>query len=215
MTSEEAVAGRVPVALMLVALAAGGCTTQRETEPARTATEQLLISTAADHAAARLVLGIPPGTKVFLDATNFEGIDGKYAIGAIRDHLLKEGLWLVDLRSEADAIVEIRSGALSTDKHDALVGIPQFDIPIPLAGSDLTFPEIALYKESQRRGVAKFAATGYDAETGRHLGSTGPQYGFSHKTEWTVLLFISWTSTNAIPREEEFSPFDIQPPELP
>jgi len=57
-------------------LALCGCTTERQTDPARTATEQLLILTAADRAANKLALQISKGSQVFLDATNFEGIDG-------------------------------------------------------------------------------------------------------------------------------------------
>lgn len=206
---------RIPVAVILAALVAGGCTVARETAPARTATEQLLISTAAEHAAAQLVLDVPPGSRVLVDSSNFEGVDGGYAVAAIRDHLLRRGLRLASLRTDADTVVEIRSGALSIDRNESLIGIPQFDIPVPLAAGSLTFPEIALYKVSQRRGVAKFAAVGYESDSGRHVGSTGAQYGFSHRTQWTVLFFIRWTRTDAIPREEDFSPYRIQPPELP
>jgi hypothetical protein len=186
---------------VLAALAVGGCTSVKESDPARTATEQLLISSAADRAAQRLHLDIPPGAKVFVDAVNFEGADGKYAVGAIRDHFLRSGMALVAERKEATAVVEIRSGALSIDSANLLVGIPKFGIPIPLTG-ELTFPEIALYKDSQRRAIAKFAAVGYGAENGRLISSTAEQYGFSHKTEKTVLLFLSWTRTDAVPKEQ-------------
>jgi len=67
----------------------------------------------------------------------------------------------------------------------------------------------------QRRGVAKFAGVGYDSRDGRRIQSVTPQFGISHQTEWTVLLFISWTSTDAIPKEAQYSPFDIETPEAP
>jgi hypothetical protein len=199
----------------LTALLAGGCTTSRETEPARTATEQLLISNAADRAAAHLNFNLPGGAKVFVDATNFEGTDAKYAIGAVRNQLLRHGAALVPERKDAEAVVEVRAGALSIDKHQTLIGIPQFNIPIPLAGSGFTFPEIALFKVDQRRAIAKFAAVGYGAKDGKHIESVTPQYGVSHKTQWTVLLFINWSRTDAIPREAQYSPFDVEAPEFP
>lgn len=118
--------------LLAMVLGLAGCTTARETNPARTATEQLLVSTAADHAADRLELGLPKDTKVFLDAQYFEGTDQKYAISTIRDQLLKQGDRLVADKGNADAIVEIRAGALSVDQDTTLLGIPSFDIPIPL-----------------------------------------------------------------------------------
>ncbi|MPY69291.1 MAG: hypothetical protein GEU92_04320 [Alphaproteobacteria bacterium] len=187
--------------VVLAALALGGCTSAKESDPARTATEQLLISSAADRAAQRLNLGIPPGTKVFVDAANFEGTDGKYAVGAIRDRFLRAGMALVAERKDAAAVVEIRSGALSVDREEFLIGIPDFVIPIPLAG-EFTFPEIALYKDAKRRAIAKFAAVGYGAGNGRLISSTAEQYGFSHKTEKTILLFLSWERTDAVPKEQ-------------
>lgn len=45
-----------------------------------------------------------------------------------------------------------------------MIGIPQFNLPIPLSSAPLTFPEIALYGSQEQKGVAKIAATGYDAK---------------------------------------------------
>ena len=174
-------------------MALSGCTTIRSTDPARTATEQLLISTAADNAAASLTLNIPKGNKVFVDATNFEGYDSKYAIGAIRDHVLQQGLLLVNDKGAADTIVEIRSGALSVDDRSFLIGIPQVNLPLPLTGSTLPIPEIALYKRQTQQGVAKFAATAYDAKKGNLISSAKPLPSGSYDKKTTLLFVISWS----------------------
>lgn len=208
-TSEKSIEGnarrgiqpRTTIVLLTIVLGVAGCTTARETNPKRTATEQLLISTAVDHAADQLNLGLPKGMKVFLDTQYFEGTDQKYAISAIRDRLLKQGARLVADKGNADAVVEIRAGALSVDEDTTLFGIPSFDIPIPLSGP-LKFPEIALYKKYRRIGVAKFAMTGYDAKQGNIKASSGPDYGYSHRTKWTVLVFISWTKDDLIPESQ-------------
>jgi hypothetical protein len=171
-----------------------GCATDRETDPPRTATEQLLISTAADRAAESLTLDLGPQRKAFLDATNFEGLDGKYAIAAIRSSLLKKGTRFVGDKKDADTIIEIRAGALSIDKHELLVGIPTLDLPIPLAGQ-LGTPEIALYKSEDQLGIAKFAATAYDAKDGRFLGESAPPLGRSHIKK-RVLMFVSWSEND-------------------
>lgn len=180
--------------LLLASLAA--CSGARQSQPARTATEQLLISGAAERAAERLVLAFEPGAKVFVDAANFDGVDAKYAVAAIHERLLKQGANLAPDREQADLVVEIRAGALSMDDGHTLVGIPAFDIPIPLAGSSVKFPEIALFKRARRQGVAQFAATGYDAKTGAYRGSTGPQAGVASEIEWTALLFITWSRSD-------------------
>ena len=71
-------------ALLLSAVLVAGCTTARSTAPARTASEQLLISAAADRAASQLSLSIPKGTHVFVDTRYFQGCDDGHAIAAFR-----------------------------------------------------------------------------------------------------------------------------------
>ena len=176
-----------------VILVLAGCTTERESNPPRTATEQLLISTAADRAATQMLASFASGTKVFVDAQYFEGLDSKYTIGAIRDQLAKDGAHLVADRASADAVVEIRSGAQSIDQTATLFGLPAIDLPVPLSGS-FKFPEIALFKKAQQIGTAKVAMTGYNQKDGTYAFTVGPDTGFSHRIEWTVLIFISWTT---------------------
>jgi hypothetical protein len=165
--------------------------TDRETDPQRSATEELLISAAADRAAEQLSLDLGPGKKAFLDTANFEGLDSKYAIATIRNSLLKKGAHFVGDKKDADTIVEIRAGALSIDKHSELVGIPSFNLPIPLAGN-LATPEIAIYKSEDQQGIAKFGATAYDAKDGHFIAESAPPLGRSHLQK-QVLLVVSWT----------------------
>jgi hypothetical protein len=197
--------GLKPIALLSLLITLGACTIRNESNPPRTATEQLLISTAADRAAERLNLDLPPNSKVFVDSTNIEGLDSKYAIATMRERMLKLGANLVADRGAADVVVEIRSGALSVDGDKFMIGIPQFDVPIPLAG-DLPFPEIALFKRQERQGVAKFAGVGYDAKSGKLLGTTEPQFGTSHEKRYVLLLFFSWERRDFIPEQERVVP---------
>lgn len=194
------------MALILATLALGACTTVRETSPERTATEQLLISTAVDRAVERMNLNIPEGTKVFLAGDQLEGPDGKYATAAMRDRLLRRGAHLVADRGKAAAVVEIRAGALSIDDRQLLVGTGGFNLPIPFAGQ-FAFPEIALYKEKERLGLAKLAAVGYSVPEGKLIDSSGPQFGYSHQDEKVLLFFFSWRSSD-LPREHPQSLLD-------
>ena len=186
-------------AAVAAALFASGCTTSRSTAPLRTASEQLLISAAADRAASQMSLDIPRGTKIFVDSKYFQGYDDGYAVAAIRTQLLKSGLNLVDDRAHAEAIVQVSSGALSTDQKSLLIGTPQLTVPYIPVGNSVTVPEIALFKQAEEKGVAKFVATGYDAKTGKMLATTNPEYGFSHNTNYTVALFFSWSTGDIIP----------------
>jgi hypothetical protein len=188
--------------IWLVLLALAACETHVETNPPRTANEQMLISTAADRAAEQLKMGIRPGTKIFVDAANFEGTDSKYAIGAIRTAMLKQGGALVADRKSADLVVEPRAGALSTNQDSFLIGIPSISLPVPLTANSLTLPELAIYKKATQTGLAKFAATSYTAKDGNLALAEDPQYGFSHKNDYVVMFVVSWTSDDAFPDED-------------
>jgi hypothetical protein len=185
----------------LICLLLAACSSMRESEPERTATEQLLFSTAAERAADKLAFNIPLGTKVFVDASYVEGVDSKYLISALRDRILRRGGELVASRDAADIVIEPRVGAISLDRKKTLFGIPDYGIPIPLAG-EVNTPEIALFKRDKRQGVIKVAATNYNAKTGKLIESLEPVYGFSHRTEWAALVLFNWESNDLVPEPE-------------
>jgi len=191
------------VAALAATVGLAGCTTDRLTEPSQTATEQLLISVAVDHAVDELNPTIPPGTKIFVDAQYFDNAPGdaalysKYAIASVRDRLLRLGARLVDERKTADMVAELRTGGQSIDHHDFLVGLPAVPIPIPLVGT-LSTPKLALYERNRQTGIAKLAVTAYGKD-GALTASTGPTYGESDQTRWDLLLFFSWTRQDLLP----------------
>ena len=189
---------RVGILIIATGLLLSACTTNRDTQPNRTATEELLISSAVDRAVTELHPVMASGTHVFVDAQYFDGLDAKYTIAAVRAQLLREGAVLADDRKTAQAILEIRNGAQSIDQHVFLVGIPSFNVPIPLAGS-FTFPEVALYKSAREAGVSKIALVIYDAKTGKLDSDVPPQYGLSQETDHTVMIFFTWHEDNLMP----------------
>src|SRR3546814_14457578 len=114
-------------------LALGACSTLRESQPGRTATEQLIFSTAIERVCDKLAIEVPVGSKVFVDASYVEGTDSKYLVATLRDRILRHGGSLVAARDQADLVFEPRGGALSIDRKENLVGIPSIPIPTPLA----------------------------------------------------------------------------------
>lgn len=153
--------------VLSLAIVLGGCATARESYPSRTATEQLLISQAADDAAYQLKLDIPKTRKCFLDTTNFDGVDAKYAVSAIRQNLLEQGIALMETRDLADTIIEIRAGALSIDSKGREILIPgiPFERLLPVA------PVNSVNKWAQKtdEGIAKVSAFAYDKASGKLL----------------------------------------------
>ncbi|HLT78726.1 MAG TPA: DUF6655 family protein [Ferrovibrio sp.] len=187
--------------LLLFPLLLAGCSTHRESEPGRTATEQLLFSAAAERAADQLVFQLPEGSRVFVDDSYVEGTDSRYLVSTIRDRLLRRGNDIVDSKAAADVVIEPRVGAMSIDRNKVLVGTPDFGIPVPLAGP-IEVPEIALFKRDTRQGVVKVGATAYNAKTGLMIQSLDPVYGFAHKKDWVLLLFLSWDTDDLVPEPE-------------
>jgi hypothetical protein len=165
-----------------------GCVQVRQTDPARTATEQLLLSTAADRAVTNTPLSVFANKKVFLDTNYFESYDSKYAVGSIRDALSRAGAILVSANTNSEIIVEARSGALSTDDRTYLIGIPSSGLPIPLAGA-LSIPEIALYKSQKQFSTAKFALLAYDTHSSEHVFSSGSMVGKAHDNYVKIIFF--------------------------
>lgn len=178
------------IAVACLALAA--CTNQRDTTTSRTATEQLLLSAAAERAAQAVAADVPPGKKTFVVADTFEAVDSKQAIGAIRAAILAHGAALVADRAEAEQIVEIRSGALGIDNSDTIVGMRESELPIPLTQGGITIPKIALFEKVRQLGIAKFALAVYDAKTGLAIETPAPKFGYARKNDYTAAFVISW-----------------------
>jgi Family of unknown function (DUF6655) len=193
------------LALAFSALALAGCVSERATHPPQTAMEELLISSAADRAADRLRLDLPRGTRIYVNARNFgtldgKGLDARYAVAAITADLLSQGFAMMPNAASADVIVALRSGALSVDDTTTLLGIPSIPIPIPLAGT-FTTPQIALYEAEEARGIAKFAATGYDARDGLWRAGSGARIGTATHTQRTIFFLFGSTSNDLAPKE--------------
>lgn len=183
----------------LGALVAGGCAKPHITDPARSATEQLLISTAADLAVEQLDLKSIAGRPTFVDATNVEGTDKAYLVGALSEAVNEQGAPLAAEQAKAEVVVAARTGALSVDRSETLFGLPDLLIPLPFGGTVKT-PELALFKKVARRGFAKVGVHAFEQASGKHLLSIGPVTGRSHYHLWTI-IGITWDVTN-IPEKD-------------
>lgn len=182
---------RLLILLMPALMIVAGCTTIRETQPSQTARHQLLLTAAADDVSTKIAPNLPPGTRIYVDTTNF-GSEGeyrsKYMISAVKAALLRQGYGLVNDIADADTIADISNGALSVDRVGKLFGIPSADIPIPLAGPVST-PELAIWKSKKRTGVAKVLLSFYDTKTGLLQSGGNPVFGYSHYNRSSILFY--------------------------
>lgn len=171
-----------------------GCASVRRSEPARTATEQLLISQAAEQAMSRVNFSWLQGKKVFIEDKYFESYDKGQAVSLIREKIALGGGLLTSTNDKADVVVEIRSGALSVNSSDFMVGIPSITLPVPVSGP-VTTPEIAFFKDMKDDGIAKFSLFAYGRETGAYTNASGPDSGKAHYYMYK-LFGIGWIRTD-------------------
>ena len=156
----------------------------------------MLITTAADRAAEALAAQIPAGLNAWVDRSGLSRREEEhpYALAAIQDALLRRGIRLAADRASADAVILPRAGMLSTDERSTLLGIPA--LPLPLSPG-VVMPALSLFSQNKADGSAKFAASVYDAKSGKLIVSTDPAYGFSHHESGTVLFIFTWRRSDA------------------
>jgi len=164
------------VFLVVAMVACTGCGTTKWTETRRTATEQLLISSSIDQAVSRIDFRALVGKKVFLDETYLKDVvDSSYLLSSLRQQLLAGGAILAEKKDQADYVVEVRSGAVGTDMHSLLIGVPQTNLPSGLAavGAPSNIPEIPFVKRTKQTAVTKILLFAYHRESGRPLWQSG------------------------------------------
>jgi hypothetical protein len=162
--------------LLAATAAIAGCGTTRTTDTGRTATEQLLVSDAIDRAVSDLNVAELAGQSVYFESCYLSDVvDRPYLVSSIRQHLLASGCVLKDDRNDADFIVEARAGAIGTNRHDLLFGIPSTNLPqiLPLQGVPAAVPEVPIAKRRDQRGVAKVAVFAYHRESGLPVWQSG------------------------------------------
>ncbi len=190
----------LPVAAGLLVAA---CASTTETNPGRTATEQLLLARAADRAVEGLSLPLPAGAAVYVDESYFQGEGARYAISAIRAALSDAGFRLAPNKDAADAVFEIRAGALSLEQMRRVFGIPEMRIPINETFNVVSLPELSVYSHRDRVGVAEFSGFLYEARTGAPLGAVLPMIGSYRIRSHKAMMMVTWGQQQAQPGQRD------------
>jgi hypothetical protein len=166
------------LALLMVA----GCTTARQSNTARTAREQLLISNAVDQALSKVDFASFQGQRVLVDEKYLDCTDKGYVIGSIRHRLMLNGATIAAKPEEADVVMELRSGGVGTDDADSYLGIPQIVLP-----GMLTLPEVKLVTRTRQSALAKIGMVAYDAKSHQLLGAGGVSSSLSDDNNLFVM----------------------------
>jgi hypothetical protein len=153
-----------------------GCGTTKWSDTKRTATEQLLISDAMDRAVSRMDFRAVAGKKVYLDDGPLSDVtDAEYLVSLLRQHMLANGCRVMEKRDEADYVVEVRAGAVGTDRREVTFGVPatQAISSLPVATVVPAIPEMPLANKTEQKAVVKIALFAYNRKTGRPVWQSG------------------------------------------
>ncbi len=134
-----------------------GCTSRTISNTPRTAIEQLLLSAAVDKAVLKFQMPELEGKKVCLDFTHLQSYDSEYVKSAVLNRIAQNGAVIIEKSEEADFIIQVSSGGVGNEYKETLVGIPA----IPVPGSPMSMPELALWKKVEQDGMAKFLIAVY------------------------------------------------------
>ena len=186
------------LALITVPFLAGGCATIRTTDPQHTATEQFLLSTAAQSAVDQVSADTLRDRIVYIDTTYLTTAwqtapELSFLTGQFRAKLLEGGARLVERREAAQIILELRSGGVGIDRLEFLLGIPSVALPSTAGGvagaggaSPLLTPELSILKSTRQYSFASVAFVAYWADTGELLISSGPFVGKRYREDWWI-----------------------------
>jgi hypothetical protein len=175
-----------------------GCASIRTTDPAHTATEQFLLSSAAQSAVDQVSADTLRDRIVYIDTTYLTTAwqtapELSYLIGQFRAKLLEGGARLAGKREDAQVVVEVRSGGVGIDRLEFLLGIPSVGLSSISAGIaaaqavPLITPELAILKSTRQYSFASVAFVAYWADTGELLTSSGPFIGKRFREDWWIL----------------------------
>jgi len=190
-------------AILAACLLAAACASTTESNTGRTATEQLLLARASDKAVEGLSLPLPTAASIFVDDSYFQGEGTRYAISAIRAALSDAGYRLARTKDASDAVFEVRAGALSLEQMRRVFGIPEMRIPINETFNVVSLPELSVYSNRDRVGVAEFSGFLYEAKTGAPLGAVLPMIGQYRIRSHKVLMIVAWGQQQAQPGQRD------------
>lgn len=194
-------------------LGVAGCSTLRTTDPARTATEQFLLSEASRRSIEQLGAAPLRDRLVYVDDTYV--VRGEYAspelmfvIAELRSRFLESGARMTSERSKAEVIVEARVVGVGIDRLESLFGLPSVALPQGASGSSaagvpLLTPELAIVKRLRQDGFASVAYVAYWRDSGEIVTSSGPFVGRSKREDFWILGFGPRTVGDIAPTKRD------------
>lgn len=179
---------------LLMGLLSACSTTQKITNSARTATEQLLLSEAISRSLPKQndsPLPMPKGAIIKLDVTGLTP-DKDMAKGVVAAWLGLLGYTVQDGAEKATHRINVVIDSLGSEVGNTFFGIP------PVQGSliPISLPELALFKADLQSGYARFHVDVFEMPSGRFIASSAPFIADTYYNAYTMLFLISFHRTD-------------------
>ena len=165
---------RLALGIFLTLIFCAGCGTTKWSDTSRTATEQLLISSAMDDVIDEFNFYPLSGRKIFINDKGVSSTDKEYLLSILRQQLAANGTFIMEKKEDADYILEVSTGAVGTNRYDLMYGIPETSVPAVLSlGAGTTIPEISLIKKTDQKAQIKLTMWAYNQKTGAIIWQSG------------------------------------------
>ncbi|WP_455244177.1 hypothetical protein [Petrachloros mirabilis] len=178
-----------------------GCASlQQQTGTVRSAAEQLLLTQAIERSLAQAHLPMSPGTEFSVEAIGLtppqvvgNDSDKEFAKELVDSWLLSQGFRTRVGAKEHKVRVIIQS--LGTQQAETFIGIPAISsYLIPFA-----LPELALFKVSRQRSLARFKMDVIDVKTGGLVYTTPLYEGDAYLYQYVLLFGFTFHLTDLVP----------------
>jgi len=177
-------------ALLLIA---GGCAFSARVQTPRSSWEQILATTAIDRALKQLEWPEVDGASVFVEVgPPGDTLDDLYLQRSIEVVVSNRGAQIAPDAESAKYVLTCLVGAIGLDISGRFMGIEGSQggfIPIKI-------PELAIYKNTLRRGVAKLEIHLVDRETARIVHQSGPVEGNAYRQSRTYFFVFETRETD-------------------
>jgi hypothetical protein len=202
-----------------------GCSSIRVTDPMETADQQFLESEATRLAINQISTDQLRDRKVFVDPTYLAIVQQSapplaftqtpqpylFLLAELRSKLLLSGARLVDRKEDAEIVVEARTGGISVNHLEMLIGLASITIPTEgVASVPFTTPELAILKSTKQYGYASVAFVAYWRDTGEIAASSGPFVGRTAREDYWILGFGPNTVGNVPPAQRPISDYSTK-----
>ena len=202
----------VASSLLVSALLCSGCSlTQEFSPPPRTATEQLLLTQAVEHALHNLTAELPKEATLQIDVTglqtdrarfNMVGKDRAVLYGASLDLLLirdsvATGLGRLGYRIDPRDTEPAYLARVVVESFGATRGVTFFGMP-PVQSVLIPFalPALTLYGAEGQKGYARVHVDFFENQSGKFVGSSPTMIGRTYYNQYTLLFFFTWQTTD-------------------